>query len=119
MPINKDERSLILGKFTDSLQGLDPTELPPLANQLFALTTTVPLVMMTLFSLQKYFHTFYYKKLFMDMEIDSMTDSDSIGNAKWEAYNEHHFQIKKFILQTRARIRKRKCVKPKKPFCIT
>lgn len=80
MPINKDERSKILGKFADSLQELDPTELPPLVNQLFSLTlSNVPLLLSVLFSLQKYFHKFYYKKLFMDMDADSMTESDSIG----------------------------------------
>lgn len=79
MPITKDERSKILGKFADSLQELEPTELPPLANQLFSLTTSVPLVLMVLFSLQKFFHKFYYRKLFSDMDVDSMTTTDSIG----------------------------------------
>lgn len=79
MPITKEERSKIVGKFAETFKELEPTELPPLANQLFSLTTTVPLVMMVLFSLQKYFHKFYYKKLFTDMESDSMTDADSIG----------------------------------------
>lgn len=79
MPISKEERSKILGKFADCLQELEPTELPPLANQLFSLTTNVQLVLMVLFSFQKYFHKFYYKKLFTDMETDSMTESDIIG----------------------------------------
>lgn len=79
MPITKDERSKILEKFAHCLQELQPTELPPLANQLFSLTTNVQLVLMVLFSFQKYFHKFYYKKLFTDMENDSMTESDSIG----------------------------------------
>lgn len=80
MPITKDERTAIVEKFAESFQELKPSELPPLANQLFALTTSVPLVMMVLFSLQKYFHKFYYKKLFTDMEMDSITDTtDSIG----------------------------------------
>ncbi|KAJ6650095.1 Fanconi anemia group I protein [Pseudolycoriella hygida] len=78
MPITKDERSTILVKFAASLQQIEPSELPPLANQLFSLTTTVPLVLMILFSFQKYFHKFYYKKLFSDMEIESSTDTDSI-----------------------------------------
>lgn len=79
MPITNEERSKILGKFADSLQELEPTELPPLANQLFSLTTNVPLVLIVLFSFQKYFHKFYYKKVFTEMMIDSMTESDSIG----------------------------------------
>ncbi len=79
MPITKDERSLILKKFADNFKNLEPTELPPLANQLFSFTTTVPLVFMILFSLQKYFHRFYYAKLFTDMDTDSMTEPDSIG----------------------------------------
>ncbi|XP_037050583.1 Fanconi anemia group I protein isoform X1 [Bradysia coprophila] len=78
MPITKEERSKILGKFADSLQELEPTELPPLANQLFALTTSVPLVLMVLFSFQKFFHKFYYRKLFTDLDADSMTETDSI-----------------------------------------
>lgn len=81
MPITKDERAKILEKFSANFQQLEPTELPPLANQLFSLTTNVSLVLMVLFSLQKYFHKFYYTKLFIDMETDSMTESDSIGNA--------------------------------------
>lgn len=79
MPITKEERAQILGKFAESLQQLEPTELPPLANQLFSLTTNVPLILMVLFSFQKYFHKFYYKKLFTDMETDSMAESDNIG----------------------------------------
>lgn len=80
MPITKEERTKIVGKFAECLQELEPSELPPLANQLFALTTNVPLVMMVLFSFQKYFQKFYYKKLFADMEMDSITDTtESIG----------------------------------------
>lgn len=81
MPIAKDERAKILAKFAESLQQLEPTELPPLANQLFSLTTNIQLVLMVLFSFQKYFHKYYYKKLFSDMETDSMTESDSIGKS--------------------------------------
>jgi len=81
MPITKEERAKILAKFAESLLQLElePRELPPLANQLFSLTTNVSLVMLVLFSFQKYFHKYYYKKLFSDMESDSMTDSDCIG----------------------------------------
>lgn len=81
MPITKDERAKILEKFAECLQELEPCELPPLANQLFSLTTNVTLILMVLFrfSFQRYFHKFYYKKLFIDMKTDSMTESDSIG----------------------------------------
>lgn len=79
MPITKDERAKILEKFVESLQELEPMELPPLANQLFSLTTNMTLVLLVLFGFQRYFHKFYYKKVFMDMETDSMTDSESIG----------------------------------------
>lgn len=79
MPITKDERTKVLEKFAETLQELEPTELPPLANQLFSLTTSVPLVLTVLFSLQKYFHKYYYKKLFTEMKSDSITETDSIG----------------------------------------
>lgn len=81
MPITKEERAKTLAKFAESLQQLEPSELPPLANQLFSLTTNASLVLMVLFSFQRYFHKYYYKKLFSEMESDSMTESDSIGNA--------------------------------------
>lgn len=79
MPITTEERTTILKKFAETLQKLKPNELPPLANQLFSLTTSVPLVLMVLFSFQKYFHKFYYKKIFNDMQTDSITETDSIG----------------------------------------
>ncbi|XP_067627011.1 Fanconi anemia group I protein homolog isoform X2 [Eurosta solidaginis] len=71
------ELTVVLNKFGGILQTLSPTELPALAYQLFSMCSTCSDIMILVLALEKYFHRFYYKKLFADMQSNS-TDFDSI-----------------------------------------
>ncbi|XP_036335817.1 Fanconi anemia group I protein homolog [Rhagoletis pomonella] len=71
------EKIAVLNKFGVMLQTLSPTELPALAFQLFSMCSTCSEIMILLLAFEKYFHRFYYKKLFADMQSNS-TDFDSI-----------------------------------------
>lgn len=69
---------IVLNKFTGCLQSLAPDALPALAFQLFSMCSTASQIIIPILALEKYFHRFYYKKLFSDMNSNS-TDFDSIG----------------------------------------
>lgn len=60
------------------MQLLAPSELPALTYQLFSICATASQVIIPILALEKYFHRFYYKKLFADMNSNT-TDFDSIG----------------------------------------
>ena len=76
--MNSAEIYTVLTKFSGALQSLAPTELPALAYQLFSICNTAAQIIIPIFAFEKYFHRFYYKKLFADMHSNS-TDFDSIG----------------------------------------
>ncbi|XP_053963260.1 Fanconi anemia group I protein homolog [Anastrepha ludens] len=71
------EKTIVLNKFGGVLQTLAPAELPALAFQLFSMCSTCTEIMILVLAFEKYFHRFYYKKLFADMQSNS-TDFDSI-----------------------------------------
>ncbi|XP_073845314.1 Fanconi anemia complementation group I [Musca autumnalis] len=71
------ETLIVLNKFSGCLQSLSPDALPALAFQLFSMCTTASQIIIPILALEKYFHRFYYKKLFDDMSSNS-TDFDSI-----------------------------------------
>lgn len=77
MPISKPEQHQVLAKLCDQLDGLQPTELPPLAYQLFRLCNTAALVLMPIHAFAQYFHKHFYAQLFADMDSDQ-TNYDSI-----------------------------------------
>lgn len=73
------ETITVLNKFSGCLQSLAPDALPALSYQLFSICSTAAQIIIPILALEKYFHRFYYKKLFDDMSSNS-TDFDSIGN---------------------------------------
>ncbi|XP_004534830.1 Fanconi anemia group I protein isoform X2 [Ceratitis capitata] len=77
LKLTNSEVTVVLSKFGGMIQSLNPTELPALSFQLFSLCTTSTEVITLLLAFEKYFHRFYYKKLFADMQSNS-TDYDSI-----------------------------------------
>ncbi|XP_055593420.1 Fanconi anemia group I protein-like [Uranotaenia lowii] len=76
--LSRDETGLVVGKVCDAIRGLEPLEIPTLAFQLFHLCLKYPnLLVLPIYSLQKYFHKHYYKKMLSNEGGDS-TDFDSI-----------------------------------------
>ncbi|XP_075166591.1 Fanconi anemia complementation group I [Haematobia irritans] len=71
------ETITVLNKFSSCLQFLSPDALPALTYQLFSMCSTASQIIIPILALEKYFHRFYYKKLFDDMSSNS-TDFDSI-----------------------------------------
>ncbi|KAM7345711.1 Fanconi anemia complementation group I [Cochliomyia hominivorax] len=71
------ETVTVLNKFTGCMQSLAPDALPALAFQLFSMCSTASQIIIPILAFEKYFHRFYYKKLFSDMNSNS-TDFDSI-----------------------------------------
>lgn len=78
IPTSKDEKSQILSKICDHLDLLEPTELPPLANQLFLLANSAASLMIPIYGLNKYFTKHFYSLQSMDSDV---SDYDSIGLA--------------------------------------
>lgn len=74
--MSKEEKSKILLKVCDNLDEMEPTELPPLANQLFMLATNASLIMIPIYGFNRYFQKHFYKPSDMDSDV---TDYDSIG----------------------------------------
>ncbi|XP_055381041.1 uncharacterized protein LOC129611763 [Condylostylus longicornis] len=68
-----DENEIVnaLSKFCKYLQKVSPAELPPLAFQLFCMCQTASHLIIPILALQKYFHHYYYKKLFTDLESEA------------------------------------------------
>lgn len=81
MPITKDEQMQVLNKICDNISLLNPTELPPLAYQLFRFCTTAALVTIPIVGFNRYFQKHYYQQVFANMCSD-VTDYDSIGKDK-------------------------------------
>lgn len=77
MPLAKDERTQVLHKVCESLDLLQPAELPPLAYQLFRMCNSAALVLLVVHGFSRYFQKHYYAHLFADMDSDQ-TDYDSI-----------------------------------------
>ncbi|XP_013097656.2 Fanconi anemia group I protein [Stomoxys calcitrans] len=75
--LTPSETVTVLNKFSGSLQSLSPDALPALSYQLFSMCSTASQIIIPILALEKYFHRFYYKKLFDDMSSNS-TDFDSI-----------------------------------------
>ncbi|KNC26166.1 hypothetical protein FF38_06697 [Lucilia cuprina] len=75
--LTASETVIVLNKFTGCLQSLAPDALPALSYQLFSMCSTASQIIIPILALEKYFHRYYYKKLFSDMNSNS-TDFDSI-----------------------------------------
>ncbi|XP_037947703.1 Fanconi anemia group I protein [Teleopsis dalmanni] len=75
--LTNTETVLILNKFSGVIQSVSPMELPALSYQLFFMCKTASEIIIPIIGLEKYFHRYYYKKLFADMNSNS-TDFDSI-----------------------------------------
>lgn len=57
---------------------LPPTEIPALAYQVFALSTSASLMVIPLYSFNQYFQRHYYKKAYQGMDSDQ-SNYGSIG----------------------------------------
>ncbi|GAB0097377.1 Fanconi anemia group I protein [Sergentomyia squamirostris] len=77
MRLIKEERETVTRKLCDALPSVVPSEVPSLAYQLFSLCKDPNLLIMPILSLQKYFNTFFYQKLFNDLHSNT-TDYDGI-----------------------------------------
>uniref|UniRef100_A0A1A9ZCX7 Fanconi anemia group I protein n=1 Tax=Glossina pallidipes TaxID=7398 RepID=A0A1A9ZCX7_GLOPL len=77
LQLSANEITVVLNKFCGYIQSLNPMALPALAYQLFSICSTASQIIVPILALDKYFHRFYYKKLFADMNSNSV-DFDSI-----------------------------------------
>uniref|UniRef100_A0A1A9UZ33 FANCI_S1 domain-containing protein n=1 Tax=Glossina austeni TaxID=7395 RepID=A0A1A9UZ33_GLOAU len=67
----------LLNKFCGYVQSLASRALPALPYQLFSIWSTARRIIVAILAFDKYFYRFYYKKLFADMNSNSV-DFDSI-----------------------------------------
>uniref|UniRef100_A0A1A9WN60 Fanconi anemia group I protein n=1 Tax=Glossina brevipalpis TaxID=37001 RepID=A0A1A9WN60_9MUSC len=77
LQLSTGEITTVLNKFSGYIQSLTPDALPSLAYQLFSMCPTPFEIIIPILAFEKYFHRFYYKKLFADMNSNS-TDFNSI-----------------------------------------
>ncbi|XP_055541221.1 Fanconi anemia group I protein isoform X2 [Wyeomyia smithii] len=74
----KEEATVVVRKICDAVRGFEPLEIPALSFQLFHICLKYSsLLVLPIYSLQKYFHKHYYKKVLLSDGADS-TDFDSI-----------------------------------------
>ncbi|XP_030375244.1 Fanconi anemia group I protein [Scaptodrosophila lebanonensis] len=79
MQLSNEERLTVLNKFAGALQEQTPMELPALCFQLFSMCSSAGQLIIPLLALEKYFHRYYYKRLFADM-CNNSSDLDSIDS---------------------------------------
>ncbi|KAL9917468.1 Fanconi anemia complementation group I [Glossina fuscipes fuscipes] len=77
LQLSANEITVVVNKFCGYVQSLAPMALPALAYQLFSICSTASQIIVPILALDKYFYRFYYKKLFADMNSNSV-DFDSI-----------------------------------------
>ncbi|XP_059610608.1 Fanconi anemia group I protein [Phlebotomus argentipes] len=77
MAMTKEERETVMKKLCDALPAITPSEIPSMAYQLFSLSKSPTLLIMPILSLQKYFNSFFYQKMYEDLESNT-TSCDSV-----------------------------------------
>lgn len=79
MNITKEDRLNVVKKLCEPIMHLPPTDIPAMAYQIFSLCTTAALVVIPLYTFNRYFQRHYYKKAYDDIIETDQSNNESTG----------------------------------------